>query len=202
MIVDDEPDVVETVELILESGGYQTMHAYNGNECLEKLKEEKPDLILLDIMMTPMNGWEVLRNIKSNENLTSIPVSMMTVVPLTPDNFKEEKIESIENYIIKPFSKQSLLERVKEILSMEEKIGDITELLREKVGKDIAENYKKLVKEINRHRKLMEVLKESTKGCMGSEKESVEGVLKSREKVIELNKKRLEAIKKLANIEI
>lgn len=202
MIVDDEADVVETVKLILESEGYDTMHAYNGMECLEKLENEEPDLILLDIMMQPMNGWEVLRQIKSNEKLKDIPVSMLTVVPLTAENFKDEKIESIENYIIKPFSKKGLLEKVRELLKMEEKVGNVAEMLKEKVGEDIAKNYEKLVKEINRHRKLIGVLRESTKGAVGLEKEAVEGVIKSRERMIEINKKRLEAIKKMANIEI
>lgn len=202
LIVDDEADVVETVRLILESEGYETMYAYNGMECMEKLGKEIPDLILLDIMMQPMNGWQVLRSLKINEKLKNIPVSMLTVVPLTADNFKDEKLESIENYIIKPFSKRSLLEKVKELLQMEEKVGNIADLLREKVGEDIAENFEKIVKDINRHKKLMEVLKESTKGAVGSEKESVEAVIKSRQRQIEINKKRLEAIRKMANIEI
>ena len=105
MIVDDEADVVETVKLILESEGYETMFAFNGMECMEKLEKAKPDLILLDIMMQPMNGWQVLRAIKENDKLDKIPISMLTVVPLTADNFKDENLENIENYIIKPFSK-------------------------------------------------------------------------------------------------
>ena len=200
MIVDDEVDVVETVKLILESDGYETIYAYNGMECLEKLEKERPDLILLDIMMTPMNGWDVLRKIKSNENLNSIPISMLTVVPLTAESFKNEKLEKIENYIIKPFSKKGLLKKVDELLKMEENVGIVVDLLREKVGSDIAKNYEKIVKEINRHKKLMNVLRESTRGAVGTEKESVEAVIKSREKQIEFSKKRLEAIKKLANI--
>lgn len=202
MIVDDEADVVETVKLILESEGYETMFAFNGMECMEKLEKAKPDLILLDIMMQPMNGWQVLRAIKENDKLDKIPISMLTVVPLTADNFKDENLENIENYIIKPFSKRSLLEKVKELLKMEETVGNVADLLREKLGEDIALNYEKIVKEINRHKKLMEVLRESTKGAVGSEKDSVEAVIKSREKEIEINRKRLEAIKQMANIEI
>ena len=82
LIIDDEPDIVEMVTSMLESGGYETIGTYGGKEALELLKEMKtydlPDLILLDIMMEPLDGWDTLKLLKSDLRLKAIPVSMLT----------------------------------------------------------------------------------------------------------------------------
>lgn len=61
MVVDDEPDTVDLVKLVLETEGFEVITAYSGSECLMKLDEEKPDAVLLDIMMPEMDGWEVFK---------------------------------------------------------------------------------------------------------------------------------------------
>jgi CheY-like chemotaxis protein len=66
MVVDDEPDLLEVVKLILESDGYQVVTANSGQEALGKIDKEMPDLVLLDIIMPKMDGWEVFSRIKSN----------------------------------------------------------------------------------------------------------------------------------------
>jgi two-component system response regulator VicR len=77
MVVDDEPDTVDLVKLVLEIEGFEVMTAYSGKECLGKLKEEKPDGVLLDIMMPGMDGWEVFKKIR--ERYKDLPVAMLTV---------------------------------------------------------------------------------------------------------------------------
>jgi CheY-like chemotaxis protein len=79
MVVDDEEDFVEVIKITLEKEGYDVIPVYSGKECLEKLEEEVPDLILLDIMMPGMDGWEVCRRIKENEKTKKIIVVMVSV---------------------------------------------------------------------------------------------------------------------------
>ena len=196
MIVDDMPDIVEMVKHILESEGYETMVAYSGKECLEKIRKGKPDLILLDIMMKPLDGWQTLKEIKEDEVLKSIPISMLTVVLLTPEIMKNKPIDHIENYILKPFSKGSLIKNVEDVFDEDENIQKVTDRLKKKAGVDIAEEYERLAKCINRHRRLMEVLVKSTKHEL-VEGETVTNVLKSQERMIEFSKKRMAEIEKM-----
>jgi CheY-like chemotaxis protein len=78
LIADDRPEVVELVKVTLEGEGYQTIDASDGRVALEKIGKEKPDLILLDIIMPKMDGFEVLRNLKDDPNTKDIPVIMLT----------------------------------------------------------------------------------------------------------------------------
>ncbi|MDP2845051.1 MAG: response regulator, partial [Candidatus Methanoperedens sp.] len=76
LIVDDEPDTLELIKLVLESGGFETMLAANGMEALAQIERTKPDLVLLDIMMPDMDGWDVFRRIK--EKNSKIPIAILT----------------------------------------------------------------------------------------------------------------------------
>jgi len=194
MVVDDMPDIVDVVSRMLESSNYEVMKAYSGEECLEKIREEKPDLILLDIMMKPMDGWQVLNSLKLDKDLSTIPVSMLTVVLLTPEIIADKPIDDIENYILKPFSKDGLISDVEDIFKEEEEISSIVYLLEEDDNSSLAEEYESLAKAVNRHRKLMNVLLESTKTEF-VEGESVKNVLKSQERMIELSERRMEEIR-------
>ena len=80
LIVDDDPDLVEAVSIILESKGYTVAAAYGGVEGLEKAKTEKPDLIVLDVMMPDKDGYEVCRELKADEKYRSIPILLLTAV--------------------------------------------------------------------------------------------------------------------------
>ena len=194
MVVDDMPDIVDMVSRMLESENYDVMKAYSGEECLEKIRVEKPDLILLDVMMKPMDGWQILNSLKLDEDLSSIPVSMLTVVLMTPEIMEDKPVDNIENYILKPFSKDGLLSDVKEIFKEEEEVSSIVYLLEEDDNSSLAEEYESLAKAVNRHRKLLKVLLESTKTEF-VEGESVENVLKSQEHMIELSENRMEEIR-------
>lgn len=117
MIVDDEPDVVDLVKLVLKSEGYEVVTANSGKEALEKMVKEMPDLVLLDIMMPQMDGWEVYNHIKSNTTTKDIPVAMLTAKSQSIDKMIGLHVVQVDDYITKPFGRAELLERVKKILS-------------------------------------------------------------------------------------
>jgi two-component system response regulator VicR len=116
MVVDDEPDVVDLIKLVLESDGYTVITAYSGKESLEKLDKETPDLILLDIMMPQMDGWEVFRRIRADERTANIPVAMLTAKTQSIDKMIGLHVVKVDDYITKPFGRSELLERIKKIL--------------------------------------------------------------------------------------
>ncbi len=90
LVVDDSPFIVDVFVTMLERGGYRTVAAHGGEECLEILKTVTPDLILLDIMMEPMDGWETLEKIKENPATKDIPVLMLTAKQ--PDPYRGRRI--------------------------------------------------------------------------------------------------------------
>ncbi|CAJ35876.1 response regulator transcription factor [Methanocella arvoryzae] len=117
MIVDDEPDVVDLVKIVLKSEGYEVVTATSGKEALEKIGNEMPDLVLLDIMMPQMDGWEVYNHIKSNTKTRDIPVAMLTAKSQSIDKMIGLHVVQVDDYITKPFGRAELLERVKKILT-------------------------------------------------------------------------------------
>ncbi|HMK46258.1 MAG TPA: response regulator [Methanocella sp.] len=116
MIVDDEPDVVDLVKLVLKSEGYDVITAYSGREALEKIGKDVPDLILLDIMMPQMDGWEVYQRIRADPQTSKVPVAMLTAKSQSIDKMIGLHVVQVDDYITKPFGRAELLERVKKIL--------------------------------------------------------------------------------------
>ena len=115
LIVDDEEDIVSLIRMSLNLANFDTLEALSGRQALELLKKDKPDLILLDIMMPEMDGYEVCRQIKRNRKLKKVPVVMLTAKGQKND--AEEGLESgADDYIIKPFDPYELGERVREML--------------------------------------------------------------------------------------
>lgn len=112
MVVDDSCAIVRAVKMLLESEKFDVVPAYSGEECLIKLKKEKPDLILLDILM-PMSGVDVLRTIKSDSPAKVIMFSVMGQEQIV----EECKQMGAEDFITKPFDNADLVRRVKKILN-------------------------------------------------------------------------------------
>ncbi len=123
MIVDDEPDLLEVVKLILESDGYQVVTAGGGQEALDKMEKELPDLVLLDIIMPKMDGWEVFSRIKSNPRTHEIPVIMLTAKDQRIDKLIGLHVVRVDDYITKPFGRAELLERIKRVLQEKHKVA-------------------------------------------------------------------------------
>lgn len=117
LLVDDDPDFVEAVRVIVESGGYQVKVAYDGKEGLEAVEEEKPDLIVLDVMMPVMNGHEACARLKGNKETANIPIILLTAVAdrvTTSTYTHRDMLESeAEDYMPKPVEPAELLELIK-----------------------------------------------------------------------------------------
>ncbi len=116
LVVDDEKDILELVSLILSEGGIEVFQAQDGLSALEIARKEKPDLILLDIMMPEIDGWEVLKILKIEEETKNIPVAMLTCKTETRDKVLGIQEGAID-YITKPFAPEDLLVRVQDMLA-------------------------------------------------------------------------------------
>jgi CheY-like chemotaxis protein len=117
MVVDDEPDIVFLVSKMLQKEGYDVIEAYNGEEGLNKLKSSKPDLILLDVMMPGINGWDTCKQMKNDPEYSSIPIAMLTVKSAEEDMEKSFKYAQCDAHIPKPIIREKMLNTVKWLLS-------------------------------------------------------------------------------------
>lgn len=112
LIVEDEQHINRLIELVLISGGYYKIYkAFNGKDALEKVRKEKPDLILLDIMIPEIDGYSLAKIIKNDDNLNHIQIIMLTAKKMEEDILKGFETGAID-YISKPFSNKILLARV------------------------------------------------------------------------------------------
>ncbi len=116
MLVDDEPDILYLVSKMLEKEGYEVVTARSGDEALEKLKGVKPDLMLLDVMMPGLNGWETAKRIRSDPAFKSLPVAMLTVKSSEEDMEKSFKYSGSHGHIPKPIVKETMLNTIKWLL--------------------------------------------------------------------------------------
>ena len=140
MVVDDEEDMCHVVRQILEKNGYNVVVARTGRECLRKIREKKPDLVLLDIMMPGLDGWGVLGEIQQDPSLKSVPVTMFTVKPLTTEILRKKEVEGLVNYILKPFSKEGLVQSISQTLDSLSKVKAAKKKLKG-IDKGLAEEY-------------------------------------------------------------
>lgn len=109
LLVDDEPEIILLTRAMLEKEGYTVMEAGNGAECMKRLKEERPDLILLDIMMPGDDGWEICRRIKEDKKTNGIPVVTFTVRTSKDSVQRSLEYAHADAQIDKPFDKEELL---------------------------------------------------------------------------------------------
>ena len=114
--IEDEQEMIDLVQLILGRRGFEVEGANGGLEGLEKVRQTKPDLVLLDLMMPDMDGWEVYQRMKSDESLREIPVIVITAKAQSIDKVLGLHIAKVDDYITKPFGPQELLESVEKIL--------------------------------------------------------------------------------------
>lgn len=115
LIVDDEEFVRQLIQIKLKFCGIETVEAGNGVEAIEKAVSERPDLILLDVMMPKMNGFEACQRLKAHQETSHIPIIMLTARGDPSAKERGENAGALE-YLTKPFSPQKLAERVLEIL--------------------------------------------------------------------------------------
>ena len=122
LVVDDEDDILHFLELVLREKGYDVATAAGGHEALTKAQIEQPHLILLDIMMPQMDGWEVLKLLRVDEETAAIPVAMLSARTEAKDRVQGLQEGAID-YICKPFSLQDLLAKIETIFGQVEGRG-------------------------------------------------------------------------------
>lgn len=120
LIVDDDPDVQDVLITVLSTKNYELKSAYNGEEGLQKVKEEIPDLIILDLLMPKKDGFAVIKDLREDANLPRIPILILTSVKKEASERRYE-LETglsldVDDYIEKPIKPQDLLHRVEKIL--------------------------------------------------------------------------------------
>jgi len=123
MVVDDDPDMRDALQMILESGGYTVVTAEDGERCLAKLKEEQPDLLILDLLMPKMDGFEVCKALKDPRYAKSgnMPIIILSSIQ---EGVSQRRYEletgvqlDVDDYVEKPIESSVLLERVGKIMS-------------------------------------------------------------------------------------
>ena len=117
--IEDEPEMIELIKLILGRKNFKLIGAVGGREGLGVVRREKPDLVLLDLMMPDMDGWEVYQQMKADEELNDIPVIVVTAKAQSIDKVLGLHIAKVDDYVTKPFGPQELLTSVNKVLGIE-----------------------------------------------------------------------------------
>jgi len=120
LVVDDDRDFVEGTKIILENGNFQVLTAFSGQQCLGKVNEEKPDLVILDIMMPEKSGFEICKELKNSLEYNRIPVIMLTALrqKLSQTTYPQAEGLQLEadDYIDKPVEPKELISRINKLL--------------------------------------------------------------------------------------
>ena len=118
LVVDDEIYIVHILEFTLTMEGYEVLTAADGEEALRRLEQDRPDLVVLDVMMPKVDGYEVLRRIRADEDFRQMPVILLSAKGRPMD--RETGLEiGADDYIVKPFSPRRLLEKIQNLLERE-----------------------------------------------------------------------------------
>jgi two-component system, OmpR family, response regulator VicR len=116
--VEDEQEMVDLVRLILAHKGFEVIGANGGREGLQTIQRELPDLVLLDLMMPDMDGWDVFQQMKADEKTREIPVIVVTAKAQNIDKVLGLHIAKVDDYIAKPFSPHELVESVEKVFAL------------------------------------------------------------------------------------
>jgi DNA-binding response OmpR family regulator len=117
LCIEDEQEMIDLIRLILSRRGFEIRGANGGKEGLEIIRKDHPDLVLLDLMMPEMDGWEVYQQMKADETTRNIPVIVVTAKAQSIDKVLGLHIAKVDDYIAKPFSPQELLTSVDNVLA-------------------------------------------------------------------------------------
>ena len=115
--IEDDETMIDLLKVILEGSGYQVFGALSGQEGLALIEETQPDVVLLDIMMPGMDGWQVFQRMRSTASMARIPVIMVTAKAQPIDKLLAEKVAKVDAYIVKPFSPRELKQGIDKVLS-------------------------------------------------------------------------------------
>lgn len=113
LLTDDDKDLVEVMSLRLEKEGYTILRAYDGEECLEKAKDELPDLIIMDVSMPKLDGYSTFKALRADKAVRHIPVIILTAKDQMEDIFK---MEGVKDFFVKPFEYETVAQKIRSIL--------------------------------------------------------------------------------------
>jgi two-component system response regulator VicR len=114
--IEDEHEMIDLVQLILSRRNFEVIGASGGREGLDLVRKTSPDIILLDLMMPDMDGWDVYQQLKADESTKSIPVIIITAKAQNIDKVLGLQIAKVEDYISKPFSPKELVDSIEKVL--------------------------------------------------------------------------------------
>ncbi len=117
--IEDEPEMIELIRLILGRKNFELIGAVGGRDGLGTVRREKPDLVLLDLMMPDMDGWEVYQQMKADAELSDIPVIVVTAKAQSIDKVLGLHIAKVEDYVTKPFGPKELLDSIRKVLGID-----------------------------------------------------------------------------------
>jgi DNA-binding response OmpR family regulator len=117
VVVEDDPEMINLVKLILKKEGFDVTGAMGGRDGLEAIEKTRPDLVLLDLMMPDIDGWEVYQAMKASDYMKAIPVIIITAKAQSIDKVLGLHIAKVDDYITKPFSPGELVASVRKVLS-------------------------------------------------------------------------------------
>ena len=117
LYIEDDLEMIDLVSLIIGRRGYEVVGAHGGREGLDLAQQSPPDLILLDLMMPDLDGWDVYKQLKANESTQNVPVIIITAKSQAIDRVLGLHIAKVDDYISKPFRPQELLDSIEKILS-------------------------------------------------------------------------------------
>lgn len=161
LIVDDSPYIVDGLVALLKRKGYNPIATHGGDEALALLATTKPDLILLDIMMEPMDGWETLDHLKASPGTREIPVLMFSAKKITPEEAQQHSI-NIEDFVSKPVNPAQLMEAIQQIFTRRSDVKAETQGAEQAgVESGIIDEYAALRKSIEVDKNLLGVLKKA-----------------------------------------
>jgi two-component system alkaline phosphatase synthesis response regulator PhoP len=115
LVVDDDPEIVRLLRAYLEQSGYQALCAYDGESALHIIRRERPDLVLLDLMLPERDGWEVIRMVRSDESLKTTPIILLTARVEDQDKIIGLELGA-DDYVTKPFNPREVVARVRAVL--------------------------------------------------------------------------------------
>jgi two-component system response regulator VicR len=116
LCIEDEPEMIDLIRLILGRRGFEVTGAAGGRAGLQAVRDQLPDLVLLDLMMPDMDGWEVYQKMKADDLTRNIPVVVVTAKAQSIDKVLGLHIAKVDDYIAKPFSPQELLSSIEKVL--------------------------------------------------------------------------------------
>lgn len=114
LIAEDEPHIVESLSFVLQRSGYQVSSVLDGESAMALLRTDPPDMVILDVMLPKLNGFEVLKRLKADPALRSIPVIILTAKGQTQDRRMAEEI-GVDGFMTKPFSNREIVDEVRRL---------------------------------------------------------------------------------------